>query len=332
MTLRPQSELLAIRQHLDRLRAQPWLNEGRQWWPDFLFHCTDIRNVVSILQQGELLSRSLVKNTGLLRTDIASPEVIERTDLRWQDYVRLYFRPKTPTQYRNEGFRPVDRREWNSHCPVPVYLIFNAEAVLSRSDSRFSDGNLGSPHVTVYGSMPSLNTIPFERVYHNKRIDPWERDLQIVHHRHAEVLVPQRMELNALSSVVCRSDAEYKTLLQSLSPEALSSWAGKIGVVSGYQLFHRQWTFVERFDMSIKRLVFRFNRSSETPGPFEARVEIEETATGKKYHWRKVSYQCNQELTLSLSSLQDPSDYTASLYLDGHLACSNRFQDDDLPF
>ena len=332
MTLRPDSDISAIRQHIDALRNASWLDRTRQWWPTCLFHCTNITNVVSILSDGEIYSRNRITSAGQLPTDIASPQVIEGTNLKWQDYVRLYFRPRTPTQYRNEGFRPIGQREWNSHCPVPVYLIFNALTVLSRSDSWFSDGNLGSPYANVQREVAFLKQIPFESVYHNSPFSRSVRGRQIVHHRHAEVLVPQSMRLDSLRLIGCRSDAEYKTLLQLLPPETHSRWVSRIGVLSSLQLFHQEWTFLEQVDMSAEKIVFRFNRSSRTPGPFDARVEIDEATTGMKYRWRNEAYQCNQELTLSLSSLKDPSDYTARLFLDNQLAYADRFHGADLPF
>ena len=331
MTLRPDSEISAIRQHIDELRTEPWLGRTRQWWPACLFHCTDILNVVSILRQGEIVSRNRLTSAGQLPMDIASPQVIAGTDPQWQDYVRLYFRPRTPTQYRNEGFRPVGQRALNSHCPVPVYLIFNALAVLSRSDSCFSDGNLGADNARVNGDVSFLKQIPFDLVYHNTGFGTSDRG-QIVHHRHAEVLVPERMALDGLRSIVCRSDAEYKTLLHLLPPEIHSLWVSKIGVLSGLQLFNRKWTFVEQVDMSTEKIVFRFNPDSYTPGPFGAHVEIEETESGIQSRQQFEGYHCNQELPVSLSNLRSPSDYTARLYLDDHLAYANRYRDDDLPF
>ena len=191
MILRPKPEISVIRQHIDELQAQPWLDQARQWWPVYLFHCTDILNVVSILRDGEIASRSRITGAGQLALDIASPQVIASTDPQWRNCVRLYFRPRTPTQFRNEGFRPIGQWQWNSHCPVPVYLMFDAFSVLSRSDSRFSDGNLASPYTKVYRDVSFLEQVPFELVYH------------------AEVLVPERMELDCVRFIVCRSDAEY---------------------------------------------------------------------------------------------------------------------------
>lgn len=243
MTLRTESDISVIRQHIDELRKMPWLGQARQWWPACLFHCTDISNVVSILRQGEIVSRNRITSTGQLPTDIASPDVIAGTDPEWQNYVRLYFRPRTPTQYNNEGFRPVGRRVLNSHCPVPVYLIFDALAILSRSDCCFSDGNLGSTHANVSGDVSFLKQIPFSLVYHVASFGPSKRD-QIVHHRNAEVLVPLRMGLDSLRYIGCRSDAEYATLLHLLPPRTRSRWVDRLGVRPNLNLFHRKWTFV----------------------------------------------------------------------------------------
>ena len=331
MTLRTESEIAAIRQHIDGLRQATWMERPRQWWPACLFHCTDISNVVSILSQGEIISRSRATSTGRLIKDIASPEVIAGTDEKWKDYVRLYFRPRTPTQYHNEGFRPTGRLSLNSHCPVPVYLIFDALEVLSRSDVCFSDGNLGSSYANVYCDVSFLNRIPFDLVYHDTWFDRSERD-QIVHRRNAEVLVPQRMGLDSLRFIGCRSDAEYRTLLHLLPPGTLSRWVDKLGVRHNLQLFHWKWTFVEQVDMSTEKIVFHFNRTSQSPGPFDAQVRIEETATGEKYRCVNKEYQCSRKLELPLSGIGSPSDYSVRLSLDNHLAYANRFQNDDLPF
>ena len=331
MTQRPESAIAEIQQHLFALRQSAWLGPTREWWPAFLFHCTDISNAVSILRNGEMFSRLHAQKRGLLERDIASPEIIAGTDPQWQDYVRLYFRPRTPTQYNNEGFRPVGQWSRNSHCPVPVYFIFSALKVLSQSDCLFSDGNLGSTHANVSGDATFLKKIPFNLVYHDTWFDPLEAS-QIIHHRNAEVLVPQRMGLENLHYIECRSDAEYKTLLHLLTVRTRSRWIDRIGVRAGLRLFNRKWTFVERVEMSEEEIIFRFNRTSKTPGPFDARIELEEPATGRRYNWQNNAFDCDNILKLSLASLRNPVDYTVRLTLDGQLAYANRYQSDDLPF
>ena len=331
MTLRPEREIAEIRQHLAELRRASWMDPARDWWPAYLFHCTDISNAVNILRQEELGSRQRAISTGQLKLDIASSEVIAQTDSQWKDYVRLYFRPRTPTQYHNEGFRPVGQRSLDSHCPVPVYLVFDALTVFSRADCRFSDGNLGAARATAQDDIPFLKQIPFDMVYHDARFDPPERD-QIVYHRNAEVLVLERMGLEGLRYIGCRSPAEYETLLYLLPSEMRSRWKEKIGVRPELRLFNRRWTFVEQVEMSDEKLIFRFDRNTKTPGPFDARVALVETGTGQRFNWRDGEYQANNTLTLMLHNMGNPRDYTACLFLDGNLAYAARYQGDALPF
>ena len=331
MTFRPQSEIQAINQHLEGLRRAPWLDRARQWWPDFLFHCTDLSNVVNILRQGEMVSRTEVVNSGQLAFDIAAPGVISQTNSQWQNYVRLYFRPKTPTQYHNEGFRPVAQLSLGSHCPVPVYLIFNSVPILSRADCMFTSGNLGAGGTVPKDNIDFLRQIPFEQVYHE---GPFDRSVgqSIIYHRNAEVLVPQRLGLENLAAIRCRSQAEYETLLYLLPPNTLSGWANKIGVVPDRRLFHREWPFIEQVEMSAATLVFRFNRSDKPSSGFVARVAIVETETGRRYSWSDGDYLAQGPLSLRLNNLQNPDDYMVRLTLDDHLAYANRYQEDDLPF
>ena len=296
-----------------------------------MFHCTDISNAVSILCQGELLSRGLAETSGQLQRDIASSEVIAQTDPQWTDYVRLYFRPRTPTQYRNEGFRPVGQRALASHCPVPIYLIFDSLSILSRADCRFSEGNMAATGAASGGDVAFLKQIPFELVYHDTRLGASERS-QIVYHRNAEALVPQRMGLDNLRFIGCRSHGEYETLLHLLPPDTRSQWVDKIGVRPNLRLFNREWTFVERVEMSEKQLTFRFNPSSKTPGPFNTRVELTDPVTEERFNWRHGEYLCDSTLALQVSQLPNPHNYTVRLFLDDNLAFANGYQTDDLPF
>lgn len=330
MSLRPKGEISRIRRHISGLKKAPWLGPTRSWWPNCLFHCTDIQNAINILRTGELLSREQVKKAEQLQVDIASPGVIAQTSLDWQDYVRLYFRPKTPTQFRNEGFRPREQRQLDAHCPVPVYFLFGALAVLSRSDSFFTHGNLASG-IEPYDSLDELEKIPFELVYHIGRFEPDERD-KIVFHRNAEVLVPERLGLEEVLLISCRSQAEYETFLHLLPPGTLANWVSKIGVRPDLGLFHNRWTFVKEVDMSNESVFFKFNRATEAPGTFNARVEITEPLTGHRYSWYNEDYYANDNLDLRLHTLQNPEDYLVRLTLDEQLAFAGHYQEEDLPF
>lgn len=324
-------EIEEIRQHLQSLKQQSWLSPAQRWWPDFLFHCTDVRNVVNILQNGEMLSRRRARASGQLHVDIASPDVIARTNQRWQDYVRLYFRPKTPTQFQIEGFRPPEHQPYGVQCPVPVYLLFGAAALLSRARVLFTNGNVAN------GAQPTndldfLKTIPFEMVYHSMPVDHVERD-RIVYHRHAEVLVPERLSTSAILFLRCRSQAEYETLLSLLPPHTLTQWSNKIGVSPKLDLFSRQWCFVEQVEMNRESVLFRFNTgdSRNPSGPFRARAEIIETLTDSRLVWSDDNFVVRPAFRLRLNC-QQPQDYTIKFWLDDQLAYSGKYQEELLPF
>ena len=308
------------------------MDSGREWWPRYLFHCTDVRNIVGILKSGVLLSRTRARGSGSLRVDIAAPEIIDNTDAEWQDYVRLYFRPRTPTQYHNEGFKPESELELGAHCPVPIYLLFDAYEVLSRQDSLFTEGNLAAG-TKPRRAIDALRRMPFDLIYHDTWFEPHE-GATIVFHRNAEVLIPRRLDLSGLRYVRCRSQAEYETLRNLLPPHAWDRWAGKVGIVPRLNLFHGKWSFVEQVDLADQHVLFRFNQATTMPGPFAARVVITvPSATGsQRYLWRNSEFKADDVLRLSLSKIGRPTDYSVSLYLDNHLAFEGRYEADDLPW
>lgn len=129
---------------LDQLATEPWLDQARRVWPHYLFHVTDARNVPSIAVAEKLLCRSVAVASGVLRTDSASSEIIAQTSARYRNEVRLYFRPRAPTFYHNEGIRPQGARYKDAHCPMPVVMLFAAKQILGSLDTRFSDGSLAS--------------------------------------------------------------------------------------------------------------------------------------------------------------------------------------------
>ena len=323
---RPQSEIRRIRQHLSSLKQQPWLSSAQRWWPDFLFHCTDVRNVVSILRAGKMLSRTHALASNELLVDIASPEVIAQTDEKWQDYVRLYLRPRTPTQYRNEGFQPVEQQTYHAQCPVPVYLLLDAVQVLSHIGVLFTEGSVANGAGPT-DSLDFFESIPFETVYHDTWFDPQSRG-KIVYHRHAEVLVPTQLSTAAIRFIICRSQAEYETLLYLLPPGISRHWVNRIRVYPG--LTFGRWSFVERVQMTREAAIFHFN-VGVPPGPFKARAQIVETQTARKWEWSQDAFEVKRIQRIPLN-LRNPQDYTVRFWLDDQLAYSGRYQEERLPF
>ena len=120
---------------LDELKQEPWLGEQRRPWPDFLFHFTAIENVVSILKHG-LLSRAEARRQGIDFASSASSKIIGQTDATLTDYVRLYFRPRTPTTYRMEGFKPLG--QLFSRRSLPCSCIFSIRYERDHHSRRYA--------------------------------------------------------------------------------------------------------------------------------------------------------------------------------------------------
>ncbi|WP_461243411.1 DarT ssDNA thymidine ADP-ribosyltransferase family protein [Secundilactobacillus muriivasis] len=113
----------------------------RTYWPRFAFHFTDINNAVSILKHRCLVSRNRAIAQGWMSNDNASQSVISTTSSVVENQVRLYFRPRTPTQFHNEGFKTKLARNdgrVSANCPIPVFFLFDLSQVLALSNSKFS--------------------------------------------------------------------------------------------------------------------------------------------------------------------------------------------------
>jgi len=116
----------------------------RAQWPSRLFHHTPIENAAIILTQQKLLSR--IDSEAHRKRDVAGAAVIQNRD-RAHQFGRLYFRPRTPTQYWIEGIRKAGDY-WNNdpqaHAPTLLMLIFDARKILTQDRVRFSTGNMQS--------------------------------------------------------------------------------------------------------------------------------------------------------------------------------------------
>ena len=321
-----------FRKHLIALQQR--MLGAKRIWPHFLFHFTDIQNVISILKNDEILSREEIEKRKKGFVDGANADIINRTDDIWKQYVRFYFRPRTPTLYNNEGIRPKTRIR-RAHCPTPVYLLFDSESLLCRFDSKFSDGNLAASRVNVYSLATKFSELPFDKIYHDTYVTSDERDT-IIHHRHAEVIIPNRIGLTDLRRIWCRSEAERDTLKALLPIKLWQKWQNKIVASKDHQLFNKLWIYVERVNLTKTKIAFHFNkpRQPEDTGPFEFKLEILEVASNQIYSWSDPQLMLQDHLTFDLSNLASPENYIVTLYLDEYLVYKNSFLESeiDLPF
>ncbi|MBW1678253.1 MAG: DUF4433 domain-containing protein [Deltaproteobacteria bacterium] len=273
---------------------------GLHWWPKYLYHSTDVHNASGILKSGYLYSRAEAQKQGLMIVDNASPEIIDHTDLASLRNARLYFRPRTPTQYNNEGIRPLNNRSLNAHCPIPIFLCFDALKVLSLDETRFSDGNMASQKASCSDAREFYLRIPFEHVFHEGPFSEDARD-SIIFHRHAEVLVPNSLQIdNFLRYIICRSTAERQTFLALLSNRIPRKWKDNIHLDNKSRFFYRLWTFVDSVVTTPDTLTFRFNPNTRTPGPFNAKVIFRENGRKPRFWTGKIN--AREPLTLTVSN------------------------------
>ncbi len=313
-----------ILQHIENLSNKIGLAESQRFWPHHLFHFTDITNAINILTDGYLYPRNRLKHAGKFSTDIACPDIIDNTPDKWKDFVRLYFRPRTPMLYRIEGFRPKGNLPLGAHCPVPIFFLFEAKKILTSKDTRFSNGNLAATGVEVDDSVEFYLKLPFNKIYHDVSLFQFsENDKNsIKFHRHAEIIVPEKLDLSALKLIYCRSRAEFETLIHLLPPEKWEQWKNKIGVARRNLLFFSQWVYVEKVNLDSSSIEFCFN-PSRLSSPFHAEVSLTKIARNKLWSMVYPALNTEERLSVDISHLEHPNYYAVSLKLDGHIAYSS---------
>lgn len=214
--------------------------------------------------------------------------------------------------------------------PVPVFFLFEAKAILTRASTKFSDGNLAADPA-VGKSADFFAAIPFEKVYHDSWMTDGEK-ANIKFHRHAEVLVPDELGLDALQWIWLRTEAEYKTLLHLLPPAAVKKYGAKIRHGKKPNLHFYNWTLVETASLQQNRISLAFNASTLTPGPFAARLTVRNRATGAGYKWENPQFQAKNTLTVDIPQITKPAAYDVRFTLDGAVAYADRFTPTSVSF
>lgn len=227
----------------------------RDRWPSRLFHHAPVENAVEILRSGQLLSRRDSERYRPL--DVAGRDVINSRDDAHR-FARLYFRPRTPTQFHIEGIRkPAEyyHGEVETHAPILIMLIFDARSVFGRDGIYFSNGNMQSPWTEFNDTDEFFDTIEFAKVYH----DSAHSDKTITWARCAEVLSEHPLALDgALQWVCCRSHAEKATLIHLLG-DAAAAYHDKIIVSDDLRVFDKRFTYAEEVGVQPDGVTFRLS-------------------------------------------------------------------------
>ena len=326
MAQKPDAEEIIA--HMSELASSPKLDGARKWWPNWIFRSDHVENTAKILNSGKLLSRHAAESQGLIEKDAASPRHIATLTPDQRRYVRLYFRPQTPTQHANEGIRPRSGYQYGAHMPVPVYLVFSA-SLLAEKGVRFTRGRL-ERDTEIGDSAEFLRETEFSDIYHvgsvGTRGGPNRRS-HVINARNAEVLVMDELPLDRLRHIVCRSAPERDTLLTLLKPATIDRWIGRIVLEGRRQFFYKRGTFVQEVALTSTSSQFTFysNIPIDWRGPFELYVRWESD------DWS--GYHANAEFTVDPDPLEiglgDPKpSYRVRVTLNGDLAYQGEFDED----
>lgn len=227
----------------------------RKHWPGRLFHHAPIENAVAILRDSFLRSRN--DDANLAPRDVAAPGVIDaRTHAH--DSVRMYFRPKTPTQWHIEGIRKPGECTYGNETHAGVFVMFalDAKTILMNSRVTFSNQNMQLGSTTPGNTENYFQNIDFEKVYHEGTTGG---DRSITDTRCAEVMVPSPLPLeDCLKAIYLRSDPEQETLLHLLGDQR-ERWAPFCQVSDNLKVFQKDYTFVQVLRLSGDGVVFRLN-------------------------------------------------------------------------
>jgi len=303
-------------------------------WVGHLYHVTDVNNAAAILASGSLLSHHALVDGDIPFVHSASMQVMAGTNAWVHRFVRLYFRPKTPTFYINEGLRPADDILDDAHCPVPVALVFDAARVMSMSGVRWSEHTLAA-HVAkpwMGDDADSLEAMDFAAIYH---CTPFGADMderqrrRLKGARQAEVVVPDRLYIDPLLRVVTRSEADRKTLRtliwdREVRGLRLQRLQEIICVNPG--VFHDEWTTiadVQHWDGWV-RIVSR----APIRGTAEFAAEIAWTGQDRVERPDVVRFTYNPATTVRVPVPPDLADrlFRMTLRLDGNLAFTGWFR------
>ena len=208
-------------------------HSGVHWWPKFAYHYTDVKNAVSILSSGMLYSRAYAEQLGVMKNDNASKQVIDMTQTEAISCARFYFRPLTPTQYYNEGFKHPQLRydnDKNANTPVPIFLAFDLEKLLSLPEIQFSEQKQSGYGSKLCNTEEAFSKFNFDYIY--------SKDLRNIaetkSYRHAEILHPKSFMIDScLHAILCRNSVERTTLLNLLrkaNSKAFYKYADKIKI------------------------------------------------------------------------------------------------------
>lgn len=172
--------------------------------------------------------------------------------------VRLYFRPKTPTQWHIEGIRKAGECNYGeaTHAAVLVMFALDAKTILTRPDILFSNQNMQLANTEPGSDEAYFSKIPFLKVFSEGGTGG---DRSITDARCAEVLPSSPLDLHTyLRAIYLRSEPERDTLLHLLG-DSRAKWENLCHVSDALKVFQKDYAFVQIIRLTNDGVIFRLN-------------------------------------------------------------------------
>ncbi len=317
-----------------------------KWWATHAFHFTALNNAINILKNGVLYSRIRAQQNSLMQNENASRTVINMTDFGVLSYVRFYFRPLTPTQYYNEGFKHSQLRldSQGSNISIPIFFVFKLNCLLSDSKTAFSGKSKAGHNDEVLVGADKFAALNFDQIYANGYMTDPEEEKK---YRQAEIFYPDAYKIdNSLEVILCRSEVERNTLLKKLKAEDSKTYEkyksfikiGKRHVFQNNGFFVKSVSYCDghldiSFNDSInkRRYTDRQMRRNEVTEllPLQAEYIFEwKDSHGKQITMKHISQELSyftSSVTAKLMSVPSAKILSVEMYIDGELLFSNDF-------
>ncbi len=292
----------------------------RVHWPSLLFHHAPVQNAVRIINSGEIRSRRHTE--GQRPLDVAGAGVIDHRQ-RAHDFSRLYFRPRTPTQFHIEGIRRPTECQYGpaAHAPMLVMFALDAKSILTMPATRFSDINMQRDEARDGDTDAFFQAIDFSKVYHE---GSFGGDASIANHRAAEVLCQSPLALaEHLKWIVCRSEAERETLIYMAGAEG-RALRRKVVTSDDGKVFEKKYAFVDKVYASPEGVSFGLNPRQDRAA-LKVRIEVHD-ADGELVFdeiYNQISARPeNGGIWISKIKLGDGA-HRVQIHVDDHLAYQN---------
>ena len=264
-----------------------------------------------------------------MTNDNASEKIISYSDYV-TEYVRFYFRPMTPTQYYNEGYKHPDFRfenNKNANVTVPIFFLFDLEVMLESGRIMFSEKTLaGINPASPKQGLQNFAALPFDKIYSTNYYDTANKDF-----KHAELVCRDEFTLAPyLEEIICRNSIECLTLQWLLYEKNPALFIKHKDIIfqdeaDNLKLFERNGLFVEKIfldggnlHINLSKTDQRYNsRFNCDSSEVEVRVQV-----GAKNFSAKVNYRSPSNFIIPLGKIFTQT--VVKVFFDNHLAAFNK--------